>query len=79
MSIRPGHSFLNPEPVPETSTATWTPRFRSWKAFAISWERGRTVLDPSNLTVPASGPVADGVCLVQDAEMTTTETRSAQE
>jgi hypothetical protein len=56
MSVSPLQNFTKPPPVPLKATGTWTPAFAAWNSSATSSVIGKTVLDPSMVTVPARAP-----------------------
>ena len=52
ISVSPAQNFLKPPPVPANATGTWTPGLASWNSSATAWVIGKTVLEPSIVTVP---------------------------
>ena len=55
MSVSPAQKRLNPPPVPETPTVTWTPRsVRLPNSSAIDSVIGKTVEEPSTWISPVS-------------------------
>jgi len=64
MSVSPLQNFLNPPPVPEIATVTFTPGLAFWNSSATASLMGPTVLEPSTLTVPLRGAaVADAIAV----------------
>ena len=67
MSVSPAQNFTKPPPVPLSATGTWTPEFAVWKSSATSSAIGKTVLEPSIVTVPLSAPPPVGGAAVDAA------------
>src|SRR6185503_7727629 len=56
MSVSSLQNFTKPPPVPLSATATWMPEFAVWKSSATSSVIGKTVLEPSTVTLPLPAP-----------------------
>ncbi len=53
MSVSPRQNFWKPPPVPEMPTVTRTPGVTFWNSSATASLMGKTVLEPSRVTVAA--------------------------
>ena len=56
MSVSPRQNFWKPPPVPEMPTVTRTAALAFWNSSATASLTGKTVLDPSSVTVAAGAP-----------------------